>query len=78
MGCFVTSCLDCLYVLFQLEKTARTDLLVKDLYVENSNLVKCLELTEKREKTAESKLFGSEEKCRVLQRLVRQISRLQV
>ena len=51
---------------WQLEATSRTDQLVKDLYVENSNLVKCLELTEKRSVNAEKNIYNIEEKYHVL------------
>ncbi len=56
--------------LFQLKKLAKSDKLVKDLYVENAELIKCLEITEKREKDANKKLHHLEEKCAALQRVI--------
>ena len=57
----------------QLEASSRTDKLVRDLYVENANLMKCLELSEKRGVNAEKNVYGLEEKCRVLHRVLGQV-----
>lgn len=47
---------------------------MKDLYVENSHLVKCLQVTEKREKEAEARVFKLEDKCKALTKVVHKMA----
>ncbi|XP_056617169.1 ninein-like protein isoform X2 [Triplophysa dalaica] len=58
----------------QLAKNAKSDLLLKDLYVENSQLMKALQVTEQRQKSAEKKSFILEEKVVALNKLLRKIA----
>ncbi|XP_062319603.1 ninein-like protein isoform X3 [Osmerus eperlanus] len=58
----------------QLAKNAKSDLLLKDLYVENSQLMKALQVTEQRQKGAEKKNFVLEEKINSLNKLLRKIA----
>ncbi|XP_067277678.1 ninein-like protein isoform X4 [Pseudorasbora parva] len=58
----------------QLSKNAKSDLLLKDLYVENSQLMKALQVTEQRQKSAEKKSFLLEEKVIALNKLLRKIA----
>ncbi|KAJ8418344.1 hypothetical protein AAFF_G00140530 [Aldrovandia affinis] len=58
----------------QLAKNAKSDVLVKDLYVENSQLMKALQVTEQRQKGAEKKNFLLEEKVAALNKLLRKIA----
>ncbi|XP_062375344.1 ninein-like protein [Sardina pilchardus] len=58
----------------QLTKNAKSDLLLKDLYVENSQLMKALQITEQRQKSAEKKSFLLEEKVAALNKLLRKIA----
>ncbi|XP_072534052.1 ninein-like protein isoform X4 [Salminus brasiliensis] len=58
----------------QLAKNAKSDLLLKDLYVENSQLMKALQVTEQRQKSAEKKSFLLEEKVAALNKLLRKIA----
>uniref|UniRef100_A0AAY4BRR2 EF-hand domain-containing protein n=1 Tax=Denticeps clupeoides TaxID=299321 RepID=A0AAY4BRR2_9TELE len=58
----------------QLAKNAKSDLLLKDLYVENSQLMKALQITEQRQKSAEKKSFLLEEKVATLNKLLRKIA----
>ncbi|TRY84265.1 hypothetical protein DNTS_025367 [Danionella cerebrum] len=58
----------------QLGKNAKCDVLLKDLYVENSQLMKALQVTEQRQKSAEKKSFILEEKVVALNRLLRKIA----
>ncbi|XP_056104159.1 ninein-like protein isoform X5 [Rhinichthys klamathensis goyatoka] len=58
----------------QLAKNAKSDLLLKDLYVENSQLMKALQVTEQRQKSAEKKSFLLEEKVIALNKLLRKIA----
>ncbi|XP_065153350.1 ninein-like protein isoform X3 [Paramisgurnus dabryanus] len=58
----------------QLVKNAKSDLLLKDLYVENSQLMKALQVTEQRQKIAEKKSFILEEKVVALNKLLRKIA----
>lgn len=51
----------------QLEKSTRADYLIKDLYVENAQLMKALYLTEQRQKTAELAKHKLEDHRRALQ-----------
>ncbi|XP_036402631.1 ninein-like protein [Megalops cyprinoides] len=58
----------------QLARNAKSDLLLKDLYVENSQLMKALQVTETRQKSAEKKNFLLEEKIVALNKLLRKIA----
>ncbi|XP_028637472.1 ninein isoform X2 [Grammomys surdaster] len=58
----------------QLCKNTKTDAMVKDLYVENAQLLKALEMTEQRQKTAEKKNFLLEEKIASLSTIVRNLA----
>ncbi|XP_062851228.1 ninein-like protein [Trichomycterus rosablanca] len=58
----------------QLLKNAKSDLLLKDLYVENSQLMKALQITEQRQKSAEKKSFFLEEKVTALNKLLCKIA----
>ncbi|XP_075283354.1 ninein isoform X6 [Opisthocomus hoazin] len=55
----------------QLSKNTKADAMVKDLYVENAQLLKALEMTEQRQKTAERKNYLLEEKIANLNRIDR-------
>lgn len=48
--------------------------MVKDLYVENAQLLKALEMTEQRQKTAEKKNYLLEEKIASLNNIVRNLT----
>ncbi|XP_021118068.1 ninein isoform X2 [Heterocephalus glaber] len=58
----------------QLCKNTKADAVVKDLYVENAQLLKALEMTEQRQKTAEKKNYLLEEKIASLSNIVRNLS----
>ncbi|NWW34570.1 NIN protein, partial [Panurus biarmicus] len=58
----------------QLSKNTKADAMVKDLYVENAQLLKALEATEQRQKTAERKNYLLEEKIANLNRIVRNLA----
>ncbi|XP_030052142.1 ninein-like protein isoform X2 [Microcaecilia unicolor] len=58
----------------QLEKNAKSDLLLKDLYVENAQLMKALQVTEQKQKNAERKNFILEEKIAALNKLIQKIA----
>ncbi|XP_066553166.1 ninein-like protein isoform X2 [Amia ocellicauda] len=58
----------------QLSKNAKSDVLLKDLYVENSQLMKALQVTEQRQKSVEKKNFALEEKIAALNKLLRKIA----
>ncbi|KAM6969178.1 uncharacterized protein nin isoform 2-T2 [Tautogolabrus adspersus] len=58
----------------QLQKNGKADVLITDLYVENSQLLKALEKTEKRQKIAEKKNYLLEEKICSLNRIVRDLN----
>ncbi|CDQ61158.1 unnamed protein product [Oncorhynchus mykiss] len=58
----------------QLAKNAKSDIMLKDLYVENSQLMKALQVTEQRQKSAEKKNFVLEEKITALNKLLRKIT----
>ncbi|KAB5581778.1 hypothetical protein PHYPO_G00179570 [Pangasianodon hypophthalmus] len=58
----------------QLSKNVKSDLLLKDLYVENAELMKALQITEQRQKSAEKKSFLLEEKVSALNKLLRKIA----
>ncbi|NXP65956.1 NIN protein, partial [Chloropsis cyanopogon] len=58
----------------QLSKNTRADAMVKDLYVENAQLLKALEVTEQRQKSAERKNYLLEEKIANLNRIVKNLA----
>ncbi|XP_039769962.1 ninein isoform X4 [Ornithorhynchus anatinus] len=58
----------------QLSKNTKADEMVKDLYVENAQLLKALEMTEQRQKTAEKKNYLLEEKIASLSNIVRSLT----
>ncbi|XP_066177591.1 ninein isoform X1 [Sylvia atricapilla] len=58
----------------QLSKNMKADVMVKDLYVENAQLLKALEVTEQRQKTAERKNYLLEEKIANLNRIVKNLA----
>ncbi|XP_066481535.1 ninein-like protein isoform X2 [Tiliqua scincoides] len=58
----------------QLEKNAKSNLLLKDLYVENAHLMHTLHVTEQRQKSTENRNFVLEEKVSSLNKLVREIT----
>uniref|UniRef100_UPI0037E8D2BE ninein-like protein n=1 Tax=Semicossyphus pulcher TaxID=241346 RepID=UPI0037E8D2BE len=57
----------------QVAKNTKSSVLLKDLYVENSQLMKALQVTEQRQKSAEKKNFLLEEKVKALNKLLREI-----
>lgn len=82
LTCFPSS-LWCFYLRFaefcvpfppQLSKNTKADAMVKDLYVENAQLLKALEVTEQRQKTAERKNYLLEEKIANLNRIVKNLA----
>ncbi|KAI5108106.1 ninein-like protein isoform X3 [Silurus meridionalis] len=58
----------------QLSRNIKTDLLLKDLYIENTELMKALQITEQRQKSAEKSSFLLEEKVTALNKLLRKIA----
>uniref|UniRef100_A0ACB8G7I9 Uncharacterized protein n=2 Tax=Sphaerodactylus townsendi TaxID=933632 RepID=A0ACB8G7I9_9SAUR len=58
----------------QFVKSTKADEMVKDLYVENTQLLKALEMTEQRQKTAEKKNYLLEEKIANLGRIVKSLT----
>ncbi|XP_030340721.1 ninein isoform X1 [Strigops habroptila] len=58
----------------QLSKNTKADAMVKDLYVENAQLLKALEMTEQRQRTAEKKNYLLEEKIANLNRIVKNLA----
>ncbi|XP_039641165.1 ninein isoform X2 [Perca fluviatilis] len=58
----------------QLHKNSRADLLISDLYEENTQLMKALERTEQRQKMAEKKNYLLEEKISSLNKIVRDLN----
>ncbi|NWR91628.1 NIN protein, partial [Furnarius figulus] len=58
----------------QLSKNTKADAMVKDLYVENAQLLKALEATEQRQKWAERRNHLLEEKISNLSRIVRNLA----
>ncbi|XP_048863895.1 ninein-like protein isoform X9 [Brienomyrus brachyistius] len=58
----------------QLCKSAKSDMLLKELYVENAQLVKALQVTEQRQKGAERKNYLLEEKIGALNMLLRRVA----
>ncbi|XP_070696599.1 ninein-like protein [Pempheris klunzingeri] len=57
----------------QLAKNTKSSALLKNLYVENSQLMKALQVTEQRQKHAEKKNFLLEDKVSALNKLLREI-----
>lgn len=49
-------------------------MLIKDLYMENTELVKALDITEQREKIAQKKNYLLEEKISSLNKIVRDLN----
>ncbi|XP_037349499.1 ninein-like protein isoform X4 [Talpa occidentalis] len=58
----------------QFEKNTKSDLLLKELYVENAHLMKALQVTEEKQRSAEKKTHILEGKVRALNKLVSKIS----
>uniref|UniRef100_A0A4W4EC88 Ninein-like protein n=1 Tax=Electrophorus electricus TaxID=8005 RepID=A0A4W4EC88_ELEEL len=58
----------------QIAKNVKSDLLLKDLYMENSQLMKALQVTEQRQKSSEKKSFLLEEKVNALNKLLHKIA----
>ncbi|CAL9686628.1 unnamed protein product [Knipowitschia caucasica] len=58
----------------QLHKNGKADVLIKDLYSENGELLKALEVTEQRHKIAEKKNYLLEEKISSLTKIMRDLS----
>ncbi|XP_042086363.1 ninein-like protein isoform X5 [Ovis aries] len=58
----------------QFEKNTRSDLLLKELYVENAHLAKALQVTEEKQRGAEKKSRFLEEKVRALNKLLSKIA----
>ncbi|XP_065803755.1 ninein isoform X5 [Labrus bergylta] len=58
----------------QLHKNGKADVLITDLYMENAQLLKALEKTEKRQKISEKKNYLLEEKICSLNRIVRDLN----
>ncbi|XP_062379508.1 ninein isoform X2 [Sardina pilchardus] len=57
----------------QLHKNSKADGMIKDLYVENGQLLQALQRSEQRHKTAEKKNFLLEEKISSLNKIVREL-----
>uniref|UniRef100_A0A8K9WRC5 Ninein n=1 Tax=Oncorhynchus mykiss TaxID=8022 RepID=A0A8K9WRC5_ONCMY len=60
--------------MYTLHKNGKADSLIKDLYVENGQLLKALEMTERRQKVSEKKNYLLEEKISSLNKIVRDLS----
>ncbi|XP_062253733.1 ninein isoform X4 [Platichthys flesus] len=58
----------------QLNKNVKADVLIQDLYVQNDQLLKALEITEQRHKIAEKKNYLLEEKISSLNKIVRELN----
>ncbi|XP_034713446.1 ninein isoform X1 [Etheostoma cragini] len=58
----------------QLHKNSKADVLISDLYEENTQLIKALERTEQRQKMAEKKNYLLEEKISSLNKIVRDLN----
>lgn len=58
----------------QVVRNTRADATIKDLYVENSQLLKALEMYEQRHQTAEKKNYLLEEKISGLSQIVRDLT----
>lgn len=56
-----------------MSRSNKASSLLKQLYVENSELMKALQITEQRQKLAEKKSFHLEEKVSALTKLLRDI-----
>lgn len=61
------------FVCAQLNKNSKADVVIKDLYVENAQLMQALQLSEQRHKVAEKKNFLLEEKISSLNKIVREL-----
>lgn len=59
---------------FQFEKNAKSNLLLKDLYVKNAHLMKMLQVTEQMQKNTENRNLILEEKISSLNQLVGEIT----
>lgn len=57
----------------QLQKNGKADVLIKDLYSENDELLQALEVTEQRHKIAEKKNYLLEEKISSLTKILRDL-----
>ncbi|XP_010766407.1 ninein-like protein [Notothenia coriiceps] len=57
----------------QLSKSSQLSAVLQDLYVENAQLMKALQVTEQRQKHAEKKNFQLEDKVSALTKLLRDI-----
>lgn len=55
---------------FQLQKKGKAEVLISELYVENAQLLKALEITEQRQKITEKKNYLLEEKISSLNKIV--------
>ncbi|XP_053099419.1 ninein-like protein isoform X2 [Hemicordylus capensis] len=58
----------------QFEKNAKANLLLRELYVENAQLMKTLQVTEQRQMSTENRNFILEEKVSSLNKLIREIT----
>ncbi|XP_053331697.1 ninein isoform X5 [Spea bombifrons] len=58
----------------QLTKNTKADAKIKDLYVENSRLLKALEMSEQRQQTTEKKNYLLEEKISGLSKIVKELA----
>ena len=58
----------------QLHRNGKSDVLIKDLYVENAKLLKALEMTEQHQKITEKKNYLLEEKISSLNKIVRDLN----
>uniref|UniRef100_G3T9Y3 Ninein-like protein n=1 Tax=Loxodonta africana TaxID=9785 RepID=G3T9Y3_LOXAF len=58
----------------QFEKSTKSDLLLKELYVENAHLMKALQVTEEKQRGAEKNNLILEEKIRALNKLISKIA----
>lgn len=58
----------------QVHKNGKADVLIKDLCVENAQLLEALEITEQRQKIAEKKNYLLEEKISSLNKIVRDLN----
>lgn len=63
----------CVFAFAQLNKNSKTDGMIKDLYVENAQLMQALQLSEQRHKVSEKKNFLLEEKISSLNKIVREL-----
>lgn len=55
--------------MFQTDDLVKSDLLIHDLYVENSHLLKCLQKTEGQRQNSDCTVQNLEDKCRTLSNL---------